>query len=63
MAWLGYVFSLPGAGVGAIAGAIYLKRQEPMRALVAGAIVGLFTLVGLAANQLIVCKTVMYCGF
>ena len=63
MAWLGYLFSLPGAGLGAIAGALYVKRQSYERAIVAGSIAALFTFAGLAVNQLAVCSTVMYCDF
>lgn len=62
MAWLGYLFSLPGAGLGAIAGALYVKRQSYTRAAIAGAVAALFTFAGLALNQLVVCSTVMYCG-
>lgn len=62
MAWLGYLFSLPGAGLGAIAGALYVKRHSYTRAAIAGAVAALFTFAGLALNQVVVCSTVMYCG-
>lgn len=62
MAWLGYLSSLPGAGLGAIAGALYVKRQSYKKAAIAGVVAASFTLVGLAANQIVVCSTVMYCG-
>lgn len=63
MAWLGYLFSLPGAGLGAIAGALYVKRQSYRRAAMAATVAALFTFGGLAINQAVVCSTVMYCGF
>lgn len=63
MAWLGYLFSLPGAGIGAIAGALYVKRQSYERAVFAGVVAALFTFAGLAINQLAVCSTVMSCGY
>jgi hypothetical protein len=63
MAWLGYIFSLPGAAIGAIVGGIFIKQRSYQRAMVVGAIAAASTLVGLALNQLLVCSTVMYCGF
>lgn len=66
MAWLGYLSSLPGAGLGAIVGALYVERvdrQGYTRAAIAGAVAALFTFSGLALNQLVVCSTEMYCGF
>lgn len=60
---LGYLFSLPGAVVGAIAGAFFIKQRNYLRAVVVGSVVAASTLVGLALNQLLLCKTLIYCGF
>ncbi|MEI2812656.1 MAG: hypothetical protein V9E91_02260 [Burkholderiaceae bacterium] len=62
LTWLGYLFSLPGAGLGAIVGAIYLEGQTYRRAFTYAAIAAMFTFVGLAINQAVMCSTVMYCG-
>jgi len=61
MAWLGYVFSLPGAVVGAIAAAALHGRRPGLRPLVAGIMAAALVLVGIALNQVVVCSTVMYC--
>jgi hypothetical protein len=63
MAWLGYIFSLPGAGVGALIGLFVVRRRNFSTAFTAGAISALCTLFGLIANQALICGTVMYCGF
>lgn len=63
MAWLGYLFSLPGAGVGAIVGSIFINRGHHIRATAVAAISVIFTFVGLSLNQIIICSTVMYCGW
>lgn len=61
MAWLGYLYSLPGAAVGAlvlVAVLVGMKKRRPVQ-LASGACLG--SAIGLAANQAIVCSTVMYC--
>jgi hypothetical protein len=63
LAWLGYLFSLPGAAIGAIAGALFIKQRNYQRAMIVGAIAAVSSLVGLVLNQLLICSTVMYCGF
>jgi hypothetical protein len=62
MAWLGYLFSLPGAVVGSFLAIGRLARREEQRPLVIGSAVGAAALVGIAANQAVVCGTVMYCA-
>ncbi|MEQ1533984.1 MAG: hypothetical protein ABL906_10515 [Sideroxydans sp.] len=61
LAWLGYLFSLPGAAVGALFGASFIERKKYKYAKVACLILAASTLVGLALNQLLICSTVMYC--
>jgi len=63
LAILGYLFSLPGAAVGAIAGAFFIKQRNYQRAVVIGSVAAASTLAGLALNQLLLCNTLMYCGF
>lgn len=61
MFWLGYVFSLPGAVVGAIAVAMSLRSRPQLRPLVAGSVAAGVVLAGIVLNQTAVCSTVMYC--
>ncbi|WP_415753793.1 hypothetical protein [Pseudomonas leptonychotis] len=63
LSWLGYLFSLPGAAIGAGVGALYLKSKTNNKPIYVGAVIAVSTLVGLAINQIFVCSTVMYCGF
>jgi hypothetical protein len=63
LAWLGYLFSLPGGAIGAEVGANFIKKNNFQRAMVVGAFAAASTTFGLVANQLIICNTVMYCGF
>jgi ABC-type Fe3+ transport system permease subunit len=62
MAWLGYLFSLPGAVVGSFLALGWLARRKEHRPVVIGVEVGVAALAGIAANQAVVCSTVMYCG-
>ena len=62
MAWLGYVFSFPGAAVGALFSAPIAKYFKIEGPFVLGVTALLITLVGLALNQTIICTTVMYCS-
>lgn len=59
--WLGYWFSLPGAGIGAVIGALYVRQRRFERAAVAGAVAAASTLVGLSLNQALLCSTLMSC--
>ena len=61
LVWLGYWFSLPGASIGAVIGAIYVRKRHYERAVVAGAVAALSTLVGLSLNQALLCSTLMSC--
>jgi hypothetical protein len=63
MAWLSYLFSLPGAAIGAVAGALHMKNKIKIKAAHVGTVIAASTLTGLAINQMFVCGTVMYCGF
>ncbi len=61
MAWLGYLFSLPGATLAAIGVALWQKGRVVSRPVRAGLFATLAVLAGVAANQAIICNTVMYC--
>jgi hypothetical protein len=62
MAWLGYIFSLPGAVVGAVLAAILLRKQSSYGYFAIGLLAAALVAAGIAANQIIVCNTVIYCG-
>ncbi len=62
MAWLGYVFSLPGAVVGAVLVALLLQRQPNLGSIAASLLAAASVAAGIAINQAVVCSTVMYCG-
>lgn len=63
MAWIGYLFSFPGALLGAIA-ARYLEERTLALTLARSFAIGFFVVgIGIAANQLLVCSTMLYCGF
>jgi hypothetical protein len=62
LAWLGYLFSLPGAIAGALR-AVFLLRKRPLYSIIsAGFTAASLVFVGLLVNQTIVCNTIMYCG-
>lgn len=63
LTWLGYLFALPGAAIGAVLGALLLHRRPLHSSFQVGAISGLFTLGGLLTNQFLMCTSVMYCGW
>jgi hypothetical protein len=63
MAWLGYLFSLPGAAIGAVVGAVNIKSKTAYSALHVSTAIAAYTLIGLLINQTIVCSTMMHCGF
>ncbi len=59
--WLGYLFSLPGAAVGAIVATLLLRDRVKYSAVVASCIASGLALVGVLINQTFVCMTAMYC--
>jgi hypothetical protein len=66
LAWVGYLFALPGAAVGAIVSVLVLARV-PVRNVLRGAgsisiVTALLTVAGLSANQAVLCATVMHCA-
>jgi uncharacterized membrane protein YfcA len=63
LAWLGYLFSLPGAGIGAFVGELFIRRYKFNKTITISVISALCTFIGLVINQTIICSTVMYCGF
>jgi hypothetical protein len=62
MAWLGYLFSLPGAAIGSISSALWLRGRLTYGTIAASCIAAGLVFVGILINQTIVCKTLMYCG-
>lgn len=63
LVWLGYFFSLPGAGLGAVAAALLARRSAPGGPLRTIALGALGTAIGAAINQATLCSTLMYCAF
>ena len=61
MAWLGYLFSLPGALLAAVGAAIMLRARLHIHPLAAGAMAAGVVFAGIAINQTVVCSTVIYC--
>lgn len=59
--WLGYVFSLPGAALGALIGAAIARdyRSRGRRVLIGIGV--LATALGIALNQATLCMTLMHC--
>lgn len=62
MAWLGYVFSLPGAVVGAAIVASLPQRRSNLGSLALGLAAAASVAGGIAINQFLVCSTLMHCG-
>jgi hypothetical protein len=62
LAWLGYLFSLPGAALAAVGAALWLRGRTGWSALFAGCFAAGAVLVGIIVNQAVVCSTQMYCG-
>jgi hypothetical protein len=63
LAWVGYLFALPGAAVGAIA-SVLIPVPNALRGAASMAMVtALLTITGLSASQAILCTTVMHCSF
>lgn len=63
MAWLGYLFSIPGALVGAFIFGLYMKKYPYKYNLFIGLGGAFSTLVGIGIIQLYLCCSVLYCGF
>jgi hypothetical protein len=61
LVWLGYLFSLPGAVLGALVIIGWLKTRPQMASFAAFCISVAAVIVGVSINQAAVCKTVMYC--
>ena len=62
MAWIGYLFSIPGAFIGSFLFATLIKKyQFSNTIIIIGASVSTF--IGIAIIQLGLCCTVLYCGF
>ncbi|WP_411883962.1 hypothetical protein [Polaromonas sp. YR568] len=61
MTWLGYIFSFPGALVGALLARVWIFRHQVIQPFSVVIVVAPAVLFGIAANQAIVCTTVMYC--
>jgi hypothetical protein len=59
--WFGYLFSLPGAAVGAIAAALLLRDRFRYGVAIAILSTAGLALLGLLLNQTMICMTVMYC--
>jgi hypothetical protein len=65
LAWLGYLFSFPGASIGAI-GALFLapRFQHLIYSAVAVSFAAACAVAtGIFVNQVIICHTVMYCSW
>jgi len=61
--WLGYLFSFPGAAIGAVLCTIWFHVRHPNSSgLRIGGVTAASTLLGLTLNQTVICSTVMYCG-
>jgi hypothetical protein len=61
LVWFGYLFSLPGAAVGAIAGALLLRDRFRYGVAIAILLTAGLALLGVLLNQTMICMTVMYC--
>jgi hypothetical protein len=62
LAWLGYLFSLPGGALAAIGAALWLRGRTTWRAWPVGCFAAGAVLLGIIINQAVVCSTQMYCG-
>lgn len=62
MAWLGYVFALPGGAIGAILAAFASRKRAQVERLAVGPLAAGLVAAGIGLNQAVVCSTVMYCG-
>lgn len=62
MAWLGYMFSLPGAGIGLLTSIYWSKKWPALKPLSALATAATTVLGCIIFNQTIICNTLMYCS-
>lgn len=62
MAWLGYWFSLPGAAIAALLLRVFANLTNRVSVVASTAIGFSIAAVGIAANQAVVCATVMHCA-
>ncbi|TFF42210.1 hypothetical protein [Pseudomonas sp. RIT623] len=58
MAWFAYLFSLPGAPIGACLALCFTRQARPIVAVVLAAA---WVTAGLVVNQTIICSTLIYC--
>ncbi len=61
--WIGYLFTIPGAFVGALLYGLKIKNETSIsykKVIINSAI---STIIGIGIIQLILCSTVIYCGF
>ena len=63
MAWLGYLFSLPGGLIGAFVAIQWQRRNVAAPYLLIGAASFAFVLGGITVNQVLVCSTLMHCAW
>jgi hypothetical protein len=61
--YLGYLLSLPGAGVGAVMGAICVQQNWITHKIYAPLFAALATSVGLSLNQYYICHNFISCSF
>ena len=61
LAWLGYIFSLPGAVVAGIAVVLWHRRLQSMNAVKTSLTAAVVTATGIAINQTIICSTLLHC--
>lgn len=61
MTWLGYIFSFPGAAIGAFISIPIIKHFKIYSSPTLGCVAFLVTLAGIALNQAFICTTLMYC--
>ena len=61
--WIGYLFTIPGAFVGAVLYGLKIKHEVSIsykEVIISSTI---FSVIGIGIIQFILCSTVMYCGF
>lgn len=63
LAWIGYLFSVPGAFAGAFIFGMIMKRAPDRSALFVGTAASASALTGIGIIQIGLCCTVLYCGF
>ena len=61
--WLWYLFSMPGAALGAIAAALAARTRPHHGAVSLACIAAVLLVLGVLVNQVIVCASLLSCGF